>query len=85
MYTRHQNVMDWIGGFENLGFFESAILIFFSKKNIFFCFFPMKISQSLLVSKDGSKFWSSQMWRHFLTHAKHFEGECMYQMGIYTR
>ena len=28
------------------------------------------------VSKDGSKFWSSQMWRHFLTHAKHFDGEC---------
>ena len=23
----------------------------------FFCFFSMKISQSLLVSKDGSKFW----------------------------
>ena len=36
-----------IGGFENLSFFESAILFFF-------CFIPMKISQSLLVSKDGS-------------------------------
>ena len=54
-----------IGGFENLRFW------------IFFCFIPMKISQSLLVSKDGS-FWSSQMWWHFLTHAKHFEGECTY-------
>ena len=42
----------------------------------FFCFFPMKISQSLLVSKDGSKFWSSQTWQHFLTHTKHSWGEC---------
>ena len=38
----------------------------------------MNTSQSLLVSKDGSKFWSSQMWWHFLTHAKHFEGECSF-------
>ena len=65
-----------IGDFEKCTFFESAILNFFFQKKIFFCFFPMKISQSLLVSKDGSKFWSSQMWRHFLTHAKHFDGEC---------
>ena len=28
------------------------------------------------ISWHGSKFWSSQMWQHFLTHAKHFEGEC---------
>jgi hypothetical protein len=32
----------------------------------------MEIGQSLLVSKDGS----SQTWQHFLTYAKHFEGEC---------
>ena len=37
----------------------------------------MKTSQSLSASKDRSKFWSSQTWRHFLTHAKHFEGECI--------
>ena len=37
-------------GFEKLSFFESAILIFF-----FSCFIPMKISQSFLGSKDGSK------------------------------
>ena len=42
---------------------------------LFFCFFPMKISQSLLVSKDGSKFWSSQTWQHFLTQTKYFEVE----------
>ena len=60
----------WVGHFD----------FFFSK--IFFCFFPMKISQSLLVSKDGSKFWSSQTWQHFLTHAKHFEGECMWPRKI---
>ena len=55
----------WVGHFE----------FFFSKK-IFFFFFPMKISQSLLVSKDCSKFWSSQTWQHFLTHTKHSWGEC---------
>ena len=41
-----------------------------------FLLFPMKTSQRLLVSKDGSKFWTSQTWRHFLTQTKHFEGEC---------
>ena len=50
---------------------------FFEKKN-FFCFFLMKISQRLLVSKDGSKFWSSQTWQHFLTETKHFDGEYIY-------
>ena len=43
-----------IGDFEKRCFFESAILNFFFW--IFFCFFPMITSQSLLVSKDGSKF-----------------------------
>ena len=62
-----------IGGFENLSFFDLAILKLFFKK-IYFCFVPMKVYWS--VSKDGSKFWSCQMWRHFLTHAKHFDGEC---------
>ena len=37
----------WVGHFE----------FFFSKKKIFFCFIPMKTCQSLLVSKDFSKFW----------------------------
>ena len=50
--------------------FESDILIFF------FCSSPMKISPRFLVIKDRSKFWSSQTWQHFLTHAKHFEWEC---------
>ena len=40
----------------------------------------MKISQSLLVSKDGSKFWSSQTWQHFLTHTKHSWGECKFKI-----
>ena len=67
-----------IGDFEKRCFFESAILNFiFQKKIFFFCFFPIKTSQSLLVSKDGSKFWSSQMWQHFLTQTKHFDRECM--------
>ena len=70
----HEKILR-IGDFEKFFFFESAILIFFFK--FFFRFIPLKTSQSLLVSKDGSKFWSSQMWQHFLTHAKHFEGECI--------
>ena len=46
------------GDVEKLSFFESAILnFFFKKKKIFFCFIPMKTCQSLLVSKDFSKFW----------------------------
>ena len=34
--------------------------------------------QRLLVSKDGSEFWSSQTWQHFLTQTKHFEGELLW-------
>ena len=44
---------------------------------VLFCFIPMKTSQSSLVSKDGSKFWTSQMWQHYLTQTKHFDRECM--------
>ena len=52
------------------------LLISVIKKKIYiFCFLPMKASQSLMVSKDGS-FWSSQTWQRFLTHAKHFAPEC---------
>ena len=39
-----------IGDFEKLSFFELAALEYF-------CFLPMKISQSYLDIKDGSKFW----------------------------
>ena len=46
-----------IGDFEKWAFFESAILNFFFKKKIFFCFIPMKISPNLYGKKDGSKFW----------------------------
>ena len=54
-------------------FLEKILRIFSS----FLCFIPIETSQSILVSKDWSKFWSSQMWQHFLTHAKHFVGECI--------
>ena len=70
--------------FENLSYFESTILIF---GFVLFRFIPMKISQSLLVSRDGSKFWSiheSSRWRHFLTCAKHFDGECTLQNCLYS-
>ena len=45
-----------IGDFEKLSFFESAILIFFSKKKNFFCFTPMKISHKLCVRMDETQF-----------------------------
>ena len=42
-----------IGGVENLSFFESAILIFFFKKN----FIRIQISHNLCDTKDETKFW----------------------------
>ena len=45
-----------IGDFEKRCFFESAILNFIFQKKVVFSFFPIKTCQSLLVSKDGSKF-----------------------------
>ena len=64
----------WVGHFE----------FFFSKKKFFFCLILIKTCQSLLVSKDGSKFWSSQMWQHFLTQTKHFDRECIQEV-VYDR
>ena len=58
-------------------FWELAILknvVFLSRA--FWIFFFWITSQSLLVSKDGSKLWSRHKWQHFLTQTKHFEGEC---------
>ena len=48
------------------------ISAFLSLPYWFFCFIPMKRSQSLLVSKGWSKFWSSQTWQHFLNQTKYF-------------
>ena len=36
----------------------------------------MKISQSFLVSKNRSNFWSSQTWQHFLIQPKHYAPKC---------
>ena len=38
-------------------FLSRPFWIFFSKKKIFFCFIPMKISPNLYGRMDGSKFW----------------------------
>ena len=38
-------------------FLSRPFWIFFSKKIIFFCFIPMKISPNLYGRMDGSKFW----------------------------
>ena len=35
----------------------------------FFCFIPMK-------TRMGQNFYQAKRDKHFLTHAKHFEGEC---------
>ena len=47
---------------------------FFFKKEFFFCFLPMKIGQSFLGIKDGSKFW----WLPWskITPSKHFSRQC---------
>ena len=42
---------------KNGHFWKTAILDFFSKKNIFFCFILMKISPNLHGRMDGLKFW----------------------------
>ena len=51
----------------------SRLIWLFFHKIFFSASFP---SQSLLVSKNGSKFWSNQTWQLFSTQTKHFEGEC---------
>ena len=52
----HENFLR-IGGAGKWAFFESAILNFFFKKKVFFCFIPIKISPNLYGRMDGSKFW----------------------------
>ena len=69
----------WQKNFENWRFWKSQFFWvrhfeFFFFKKYCFCFIPMKIVKSLLVSKDGSKFWSSQTcqtswWRVYLVLA----------------
>ena len=51
---------------KNVVFLSRPFWILFFKKKKKICFFPIKTCQSLLVSKDGSKFWSSQSWQHIL-------------------
>ena len=48
------------------------------KKCIFFVFRPFFSLGQTASQPYGSEFWSSQMWQQFVTHAKDFEGECMY-------
>ena len=52
-------------------FFESAIMVFFPKKTVFFFFIPIKISQVFLCSKDWSKFWWLSWFPAKKTHSKH--------------
>ena len=41
-----------------------------------FSYIPINISHILWGSMDGTQFYSSQMWNHFLTHAKQSASEC---------
>ena len=61
---------------KTLFFLTRPFCFCFFKKIYIFCFFPIITSQSLLISKNGSKFWSSRMWQQFLTQTKYFAPEC---------
>ena len=87
-----------IGDFEKWPFFESAILNFiFQKKKCFF-FILMTTSQTLLVSKDGLKFWwlpwfppqnntcatqCTNSWQIPLTWTKNIKIKCNKRHWIY--
>ena len=49
----------------------------------FFCFIFMKTSQSLLVSKDGSKFWWL-LWFPVKNHSPQIFQPAVYQLKMYT-
>ena len=51
----HENIL-WIGDFENLSFFESAISIFFQRIFFFFASFPWKLVQMYMVEWMGRIF-----------------------------
>ena len=67
-----------LGVVEKLSFFESAILIFFFKKNsFFFCFIPMKIRPKLCIRIDGTQF----LWLCWFTAKNH--SPQTYQPAVY--
>ena len=63
-------------------FLRRPFWFFFS---FFFFLFSIKNKSKFIGYKGLVKILSSQTWRHFLTHAKHFEGECTvsYNVNIY--
>ena len=65
--------------FQNELFLSRPFFIFFFQKNIFFCLILMKTSQSLLVSKDGSKFWCLS-WFPAKNHSPQ-----TFQPGVYVK
>ena len=71
MKFSQKNVENW--RFWKTQFFWVGHFGFFFKK-FFFCFLPMKIGQSFLGIKDGSKFW----WLPWskITPSKHFSRQC---------
>ena len=56
--------ISWIGDFEKLSVFESAILIFFREKK---CIIPMKLSHNLCARMDGTHF----LWLWWFTAKNH--------------
>ena len=66
---------------KNSVFLSRPICFFFQ---IFFCFIPMKTSQSLMVSRDGSKFWSSFQNQFFCWKVTvHMDWQCPRAFTIY--
>ena len=72
-----ENFMDWslVYSPNYLAILKKKMFFWVSHFD-FFLLISYKKFQSLFVSWDGSKFWSTQTWRHILAHAKHFEGRC---------
>ena len=52
-----KNIYGELAELKNSLFLSRPFWIFFWIFFVFFCFIPMKISQSVMSSKDGSKFW----------------------------
>ena len=56
---------------------KTIVNFYFKKKIFFFAFFPWKLVKVYWLA--------SQTWQHFLTHAKHFEGECSSVQVVYIK
>ena len=72
------------GRVEKLSFFESAILIFFSKKN-FFASSPWKLVTNYVLEWMGLKFYDYDGLQPKTTPPKHFSRQCIPCLVIWNR